>query len=146
MIRLTRRFIHFGKKRPIFWILAWASWFITLWILSSGNPAPEKTPDIPHLDKIVHFGYFFGGAGLFCAWLTHHFQNLSSRTCVLISTLMGAIVGIIDEYHQSFTPGRSGNDLGDWIADTSGALVGAITMLWVIKLTSTPKKSAHTSN
>lgn len=38
---------------------------------------------------------------------------------------MGGLVGIIDEYHQTFTPGRTGNDLGDWIADILGSIAGA---------------------
>lgn len=131
--RLTR----FGQKRPKAWIIAWVAWFITLWWLSSGTPAPKDLPKIPHLDKIAHFGFFFGGAGLLCAWLRHSFVNkVSAFHCVWITTLVGAIVGIIDEHHQSYTPGRTGNDLGDWIADVSGSFVGALVMIWVLKWTS----------
>lgn len=118
----------FCQKRPLAWFAAWTVWFICLWLLSSGNPAPKELPKIPHLDKIAHFGFFFGGAGLFCAWLRHHFKKLATIHCIWLTTVVGSIVGLIDEYHQSFTPGRQGNDLGDWIADFAGSLVGAITM------------------
>jgi VanZ family protein len=32
--------------------------------------------------------------------------------------------GATDEWHQSFVPGRSA-DVNDWLADTTGALIGA---------------------
>jgi VanZ family protein len=124
--------LFFCQQRPKIWIAAWIIWFVSLWFLSSGNPAPKDLPAIPHLDKIAHFGFFFGGAGLFCAWLQHSFPKLTSIQSLWITTLIGAIVGIIDEYHQSFTPGRTGNDVGDWIADLLGSAAGALIMLWVL--------------
>ncbi len=137
---MLRRFTSFGQKRPQVWISAWSVWFVTLCFLSSGTPAPENTPDIPHLDKIAHFGFFFGGGGLFCGWLRHQFKKLNALQCIGITTLVGSLVGVIDEYHQTFTPGRSGNDIGDWTADTLGSLTGAIVMILVLKYTTTCNK------
>ena len=37
-----------------------------------------------------------------------------------------AMVGVLDEWHQSWIPERSGNDFGDWLADVAGALAGAL--------------------
>ncbi len=46
--------------------------------------------------------------------------------------LLSSLYGIIDEVHQSFTPGRcAGAD--DWIADTIGAAVGAALCLLLSK-------------
>ncbi|MGJ8673175.1 VanZ family protein [Rubritalea sp.] len=130
---IIKKTILFCRQRPIAWLTAWILWFITLWLLSSGNPTPKDLPRIPHLDKVAHFGFFFGGAGLFCAWLRHNFKNLPALHCIWLTTLVGSIVGILDEYHQSFTPGRYGNDFGDWLADFSGSLCGALVMLLVLK-------------
>lgn len=84
-------------------------------------------PPIVFFDKIEHFGYFFGGAGLMSAFL--FFRNpLSPRWKIIIPAViitMG-LVGWIDETHQSFVPGRSGNDPLDWLADVTGATVGAL--------------------
>jgi VanZ family protein len=44
----------------------------------------------------------------------------------LIVTLILSLIGILDEYHQSFFANRTGNDPGDWLADTLGALCGAL--------------------
>ncbi len=134
---MLSRFTRFGQKRPKAWIYAWGLWFVTLWLLSSGTPTVENAPKIPHLDKIAHFGFFFGGGGLLCGWLRHQFKKLKALQCIAITTLVGSTVGIIDEYHQTFTPGRSGNDIGDWTADTLGSLTGAIVMILVLKYTAT---------
>ena len=132
---MLRQINHFGRTRPKTWLIGWCLWFFSLWFLSSGTPAPENTPNIPHLDKIAHFGFFFGGAGLLCAWLSHQFKKTNMLQSIIITTLIGSLVGVIDEYHQTFTHGRSGNDFGDWTADSLGSLTGAIVMIFVLKYT-----------
>lgn len=42
-----------------------------------------------------------------------------------LAVLIAAAFALTDEYHQSFVPNRSGNDLGDLSADAGGALIGA---------------------
>lgn len=86
-----------------------------------------------HLDKIAHFGYFFGGGGLLAAFLGLRQRvpapHGSFRNVFWLVVLVGCVVGRLDEYHQSFTPGRTGNDIGDWLADILGTAVGAWVML-----------------
>ena len=51
-------------KNPNFWLGAFIFWLISLFTLSSFKlPGPE-TPSIPHIDKVIHFGFFYGGSGL----------------------------------------------------------------------------------
>ena len=62
------------KRSSRFWIVCFVLWFITLNLLSHGNRFHPAGPfififEIPHFDKIVHFGYFFGGSGLLSAAL-----------------------------------------------------------------------------
>jgi len=53
-----------------------------------------------------------------------------------------AVAGALDEFHQTFTPGRSGNDFFDWLADLSGGLLGAMIALlflqWVRRAVTAP--------
>jgi VanZ family protein len=113
---------------PNFWLAGFLLWFVVLWGLSSFRVPSEGVPPIPHLDKFVHFGYFFGGSGLLCAWL---FRRKPERTnwvkLITTAVVVIALIGALDEYHQSFTPGRSGNDPFDWLADLLGAAAGAFT-------------------
>ncbi len=88
---------------------------------------PEGGPEIPHIDKVLHFGYFMGGAFIFATWiLLRNSREECLRRRILFPLLLFAVIGALDEWHQTFTPGRSGNDPFDWLADVLGALTGII--------------------
>ena len=113
---------------PKFWLSALFLWALTLFILSSfSKTLPDGGPEIPHIDKILHFGYFFGGGYMLA---THQLlakgigQPFTRR--ILLPLAILAVVGALDEYHQTFTPGRSGNDPFDWLADVLGAATGIL--------------------
>ena len=109
-----------------FWIGMWLTWFAVLWWLSSVTPEIKDAPQIPHLDKVAHFCYFMAGGFCFANFLILTKPvSLSWKRIILITFLVGAAVGAIDEYHQTMTLGRTGNDLGDWCADITGTLAGA---------------------
>jgi VanZ family protein len=109
-----------------FWIALWVTWFAVLWLVSASNPEIKDAPKIPHLDKIVHFCYFMAGGFCFANFLFLKKSNTWNwKRIILITLLVGAAVGAIDEYHQTMTPGRTGNDFGDWCADVLGTLAGA---------------------
>lgn len=111
---------------PKIWITLWIIWYAILWILSSGKPAIQNGPSIPHLDKILHFGYYMIGG-----FSVANFLHLKKSTpwnwkrIIITSLIIGAIVGGTDEYHQSFHPERTGNDPADLLADVLGTLAGA---------------------
>jgi VanZ family protein len=46
------------------------------------------------------------------------------------AALIGSIYGATDEFHQRFVPHRSA-DAGDWMADTAGAVLGAL-LAWLV--------------
>ena len=112
---------------PRFWLVGFLVWFGALWLLSSSSLAGAYIPPVANFDKIEHFGFFFGGTGLLCAWL-FCLNPAAPRWWAIfgIAVVVIGLVGWLDEYHQTFTPGRSGNDPHDWIADFSGAVAGAL--------------------
>ena len=116
-----------APRSPHFWWLCFVAWLCVLFYLSS-RPAPDiNGPDIPFADKIVHFGYFFGGSGLLCAALyCRPGKPPKLRRLTWIVTLILALIGVTDEFHQSFTPERFGNDPFDLMADVLGAFVGTL--------------------
>jgi VanZ family protein len=112
-------------SQPKLWLAGFFLWLIILCILSSG-PIPVKTGfEIPYFDKFVHFGYFFGGSGLLHAALFLG-TKLTDRTRYILVVGILASVGILDEWHQSWVPERSGNDPWDWLADLLGAAAGGL--------------------
>ncbi len=115
-------------RDPRFWLACFLGWMATLWLLSATSGVGPDTPPFPHFDKVAHFGYFYGGSGLLCAFL-YRLNPTSPNWRVLIGgvILAIAVTGGLDEYHQSFTPGRTGNDVFDWLADVLGGTAGALT-------------------
>lgn len=93
-----------------------------------GNTLPSV--DIPFFDKIVHFGLFFIGAVLLGIALRCTF-TFSSWLHLLLVVAVLALIGGMDEWHQVFTPNRSGADPGDWLADLAGAFCGALVIGWI---------------
>ncbi|MEM9080798.1 MAG: VanZ family protein [Verrucomicrobiota bacterium] len=115
------------SRKASFWLSCFAIWFLTLWYLSSIAFGPQKTISVRHLDKIAHFGYFFGGAGLLAAGL--HFLSRPTWPPLkhpFATPIILLLVGALDEWHQSWHPLRSGLDPLDLAADFVGALVGTL--------------------
>jgi VanZ family protein len=112
-------------KRPHIWLILFLAWFAILWHLSSGPVAVKSGIEIPHLDKLAHFGYFFGGAGLLSASLYLFNKHNTDWTRLLtIVILVMTSIGCLDEWHQSWIPERTGNDAQDLFADILGSLTG----------------------
>ncbi len=113
------------------WWLGVVIWGGVLFTLSSRSDLPPG-PEIPYQDKIIHFLYFSGGGFCFVLALFSRQAAVKSRLAWwLTGTAFGLVVGALDEYHQTFTPGRSGNDLGDLTADFLGTGAGAL-LAWAI--------------
>ena len=51
-----------------------------------------------------------------------------------LAALCGALYGVSDELHQTFTPHRSGNDLGDMTADLVGSTIGAVAWFFTARV------------
>ncbi|MCW1884727.1 VanZ family protein [Luteolibacter flavescens] len=119
MRRLTRS--------PWLWLAAFAVWFGTLWWLSSRVNHLPQALDFRASDKVLHFGYFFGGAGLFSAFLYRLKPKAPDwGTIFAITFAVCFLTGATDEWHQTQVPGRSGNDAADLTADILGAMCGAL--------------------
>ncbi|MDR0786851.1 MAG: VanZ family protein [Gemmatimonadota bacterium] len=102
---------------------AWAPailWAAVLYLLSSRSSLP--IPGIPGIDKVGHF-FAYLILGFLCARAT-------SRLAVspLFAVAAGWVYGALDEFHQSFVPGRD-SSAGDWLADAVGVAVGVSLFL-----------------
>lgn len=77
-------------------------------------------------DKVEHASYFCAGGLCFYLALRLMFPKLPTSSAMVLTIVFCSLIGATDEFHQSFVPGRSGNDLGDWLADTFGGLFAAL--------------------
>lgn len=85
------------------------------------------SPDIVGIDKVAHF-FVFGLLGTLIARIPRiaAWRGLG----VWWAVALASAYGIADEFHQSFTPGRS-VELADWLVDTAGAaLAVAVYVRW----------------
>jgi VanZ family protein len=105
-------------------------WACALWGLSSLPPREVASFSFPHADKILHFVYFAAGGFLFTWALACTFRW---RPIAVKGLSLGMIlaIGISDEWHQTFTPGRQGADIFDFVADVTGGLSGIIVARWL---------------
>lgn len=127
-----------GTLRPMFLgrvprsLLAAAMWFALLcWgatILWLSSLTPDELPSAPLFgwDKLNHFVAFAAGGWLAASALQASRRGGSVRWKIIAAIVIVAVFGMVDEMRQLLTPGRSGADLYDWIADFLGAGAGAI--------------------
>lgn len=84
--------------------------------------------DIPNIDKLFHFvEYFILGALLIRAFARTS-DKANFKLIFLLSILIASIYGVLDEFHQRFTPGRS-PEIFDIFSDIIGALLGALVSM-----------------
>ncbi len=104
-------------------VLAWAATVTWLSALT-----PSQMPPLGLLaggmDKLAHFAAF-GAGGFLMAHALHRSAAWGWGWSALLAVLAVTLFGVADEIHQLFTPGRSGLDLGDLIADFCGAVAGS---------------------
>jgi VanZ family protein len=98
-----------------------------IYFLSSlSNPFPFAPAGILTFDKLLHF-VEYAGLGALLAWGLAR-AGLAVSSGGVWAAVLGSAYGLSDEVHQAFVPSRSA-DPGDWLADTAGALVGAVVMV-----------------
>jgi VanZ family protein len=105
-----------------FAVAAWALGIVVLSSFSGKDVAKMNLFEVS--DKVAHFAAYAVGAVLLALALRWNTAWFWPRiVCVSIAAI--SIFGATDEWHQLYTPHRSGGDLADWIADTLGAITGA---------------------
>jgi len=117
--------MHRRTLAPILWA-ALACWAVAILVLSSLTPQELPDPAFWFGDKVNHVTAYALGGGLAASALRVSRPQLRPSVTILLAVSMIAAFGILDEVVQTFTPGRSGADVGDWLADVLGAITGAL--------------------
>jgi VanZ family protein len=124
MVSAVQALFAFLTRRRWPWWTGVFVWALVLFLLSE-NSDPQTGPEFPFKDKVLHCLYFSGGAFCFVlALFVVRIVPLTLARGIFYGLLFAAICGGLDEWHQTFTPGRSGNDWADWLADCTGGALG----------------------
>jgi VanZ family protein len=84
-------------------------------------------------DKLVHFVCFAGLTGSWTFWFPLESWKRHSLRNLLLCIVGVAVYGALDEWHQSFTPGRD-MSVYDWLADVAGAVIGSVSGCLLMRL------------
>lgn len=115
-----------------------------IWLLSS-----QQTLPLPHgvfgVDKIAHCIAYAVLAASMVLWIPPSIQSTDDtgstvdgerknsanyRRLLLLCFVLASLYGVLDEFHQSFVPGRDCS-VGDLVADTLGAGLGTGVMAYI---------------
>lgn len=105
---------------------------LLIWWLSSQVLRVPYMERVPLQDKGVHF-LEYGALSLF---ITHAVATTWQRRGVrvlLASSVITIALGLLDELHQAFVPGRSSDEL-DLLADAAGAVFFSASYLLIVRL------------
>ena len=101
----------------------WPFGLAAMIVVASGR-SQVAAPELMNFDKVAHFGLF----GLLATLVA---RNGWPARRAWVPVLLVSLFGLTDEWHQSFTPGRS-VEVADWVADTMGAMVAVVLYVrWV---------------
>ena len=106
-------------------------WMLFIFVLCTLPASNYPKIKIAHLDKVVHFGFFFVQSILLCL-LFHYKTNKHYFQIILLSTLFVLVYGGIIEIVQSQFFNRSG-EMADLIADVLGGLFGGLVYQAILK-------------
>jgi VanZ family protein len=110
------------------WVLV-ILWLLVIFAGSSVGNLPHA--DSKAIDVIIHrtghlIEYAILGALLVRAWRQH--RSIVWRDVIIVIIACG-LYGFSDEWHQSFTVGRS-SELSAVLFDMAGGLIGAVIYRW----------------
>ena len=122
-----------AKNRILTW--AFLPWVLLITVLSliSFPDDPDGSLDIPHLDKAVHFVFYFVAAILGVFFFRGVGKSRNSRSGALMASLLFVVIyGTILEVIQGMlTHDRSG-EINDVLANTAGGVMGILLVqLWL---------------
>lgn len=116
----------FGKIFRSLWLaIAWSA-IIFILLSIPGKDLPEG-PKVPSLDKIIHIFLFGVQAFLWCRALRYRNPAIPVLQVVVWVIILSSAYGIAMEYYQHYFVANRSFELGDILADITGALLGGLT-------------------
>jgi VanZ family protein len=115
--------------RKLTYFLPALAFYLLVFFLSSRDLGVQL--DGEWLDKFPH-ALEFALLGFLLAFGFFHSLGASALTKVTLTFLTGLLLGFLDEFHQSFVPGRTA-DVRDIAADAAGVACGILIYTYLAK-------------
>ncbi len=109
-------------------------WILVVFVLCAipGDSIPDPHMNIPHLDKVVHFGMFFIMSVLWALTL-EQLTEWPLKKIYLLAILIAFGYGGLIEILQHFYFNRGG-DVLDLLADVAGGIAGCLCYPFIKRL------------
>ncbi len=123
----ARRGVNKGPASLRARIILWAPVILLLafeFFLSSQSKLPQPPIRLPGMDKIVHAGYFFL-VSFFSVRAARYGEGWSRKKTAKTLLVAALAWGVLDEFHQSFVPGRA-VEVADIVADVLGVALALL--------------------
>jgi VanZ family protein len=109
---------------------------LAIWTLSSFSTLPLPDTGLQFFDKLLHATAYAALAFFVALMFTPHQWDGRTWKIFLLVVLISASYGGLDEFHQSFVPGRD-TSFYDWLADLAGSCTGAGMFTMILKTQTT---------
>lgn len=117
-----RHFCLFGGP-----VIAYAA---LIYFLSSLSHFGDEIQIFSCFDKIAHLMEYLLFGFLICRWFSSLGPGRKKSAALIMTMVLGTFYGLLDEWHQSFVPGRDAS-LGDAFFDAAGVTAGAFLYRWL---------------
>lgn len=118
-------------------VLIWMGFIFVLSSIPGSSLSPLAFPYAHLIAHLLLFGMLYYLA--YRAFKHQSYSRFFSEFSLLVSLLLVMLYGASDEYHQSFTPGRS-EELKDFLIDVIAAVVVLIIVMIVEKVRDNRRK------
>jgi VanZ family protein len=123
-------------RRVQLWLPPLLYMALIFYLSAQSNPLPALTTRL--WDKGLHT-VEYGVLGLLVCHAVLG-EGLTGVKAVLIAVVVASAYGASDEWHQAYVPLRS-SDVRDWVADTTGSILGAGVLFlqrWLVQKATEP--------
>jgi|TARA_R100000935_G_C2842041_1_gene171952 VanZ family protein len=120
--------------KKYFFTILFISWVVFITTLSLFSFEDDGLPsvDIPHLDKLVHFTFYFVFTALGCLSFREMDRRNTPLKKVIVKIIFYAVIyGIIIEVLQGVATRDREPDLLDVLANSLGALFGSFAVKYI---------------
>ncbi|MBN2716236.1 MAG: VanZ family protein [Deltaproteobacteria bacterium] len=112
-------------EKPWVWAAALLSYLLLIFIVSHLSALQLRIIPFSYWDKAVHCIEYFPVGFLISGMIHSKWTSIKAPAVIVLTIFIVGILAGLDEFHQSFVPGRDAS-LADVVADLIGGTFGTV--------------------